>query len=240
MTMQGSPSRRRAGRLGAVLTAVRGRRTARQGSTGWPTELELQAACVAQAELDALYADVPFGLPDEPTPKAGAGASRAFSVDGYGFDAWRTLFTNRQLLALGTFVQETRRLDETMASWPAAWREAVVAMLTPTISRLADRGSLLATWTNDPEKVRSTFARFALPMVWDFVEACPLADRSGGFVQAVEWTAEACEHLLAATHDAPAPACGASAAAPAAADGTPAFDSSATTRPTTTPFPTPT
>ena len=43
-------------------------------------------------------------------------------------------------------------------------------------------------------------------MVWDFVEACPLTDTSGGFIQAVEWTAEVCEHLLAATNDAPAPA----------------------------------
>ena len=113
-----------------------------------------------------------------------------------------------------------------MAAWPAAWREAVVAMLTPTISRLADRGSTLATWTNDPEKVRSTFARFALPMVWDFVEACPLADTSGGFVQAVEWTAEVCEHLLAATPDAPPPAVRrrSAAAAPAAADGDAGFD----------------
>ena len=161
---------------------------------------------MGQADLDTVYADIPFGLPDEPTPKAGVGASRAFSVDGYGFHAWRTVFTNRQLLALGTFAQEIRRLPETMAAWPEAWREAMVASLAPTISRLADRGSSLATWTNDPEKVRSTFARFALPMVWDFVEACPLADTSGGFVQAVEWTAEVCAHLLAATHDAPVPA----------------------------------
>ncbi len=225
MTMQDLRLDGRAGRLGAVLTAV-----VVDGPHGkeyrLPTALELQAARVEQGDVDTLYADIPFGLPDEPTPKAGVGASRAFSVDGYGFDAWRTLFTNRQLLALGTFVQETRRLDETMAAWPAAWREAVVAMLTPTISRLADRGSTLATWTNDPEKVRSTFARFALPMVWDFVEACPLADTSGGFVQAVEWTAEACEHLLAATHDAPAPAVQrrSAAAAPAAVDRDAGFD----------------
>ena len=118
-----------------------------------------------ETELEALYAEIPFGLPDEPTPKAGVGASRAFSVDGYGFDRWRTLFTNRQLLALGTFVQEIRRLSETMADWPEAWREEVVACLTPTISRLADRGSRLATWTNDPEQIRSTFARFALPIL---------------------------------------------------------------------------
>ena len=222
MTMQDLRLDGRAGRLGAVMTAV-----VVDGPHGkeyrLPTALELQAARVEQAELNTLYADVPFGLPNEPTPSQD---NLGMRVPRYGFDAWRTLFTNRQLLALGTFVQETRRLDETMAAWPAAWREAVVAMLTPTISRLADRGSTLATWTNDPEKVRSTFARFALPMVWDFVEACPLADTSGGFIQAVEWTAEACEHLLAATHDAPAPAVQrrSAAAAPAAADGDAGFD----------------
>ena len=106
------------------------------------------------------------------------------------------------------------------------WREAVVANLTPTISRLADRGSSLATWTNNPEKIRSTFARFALPMVWDFAESCPLADTTGGFIQAIEWTSEVCQHLLAAAHDAPAPAVlRQSAAQPqVAADGNEAFD----------------
>ena len=204
-TMQDLRLDGRAGRLDEVMTAV-----VVDGPHGkeyrLPTDLELQAARVEETELEALYADIPFGLPDEPTPKAGVGASRAFSVDGYGFDRWRTLFTNRQLLALGTFVQEIRRLRETMADWPEAWREVVVATLTPTLSRLADRGSRLATWTNDPEKIRSTFARFALPMVWDFVEACPLTDTTGGFIQAVEWTAEVCEHLRAATRHAPAPA----------------------------------
>ena len=205
MTMQDLRLDGRAGRLGEVMTAVvvdgpRGKEYRR------PIARELEAARVDEAEIEALYAELPFGAPDEPTPKAGVGASRAFSVDGYGFDKWRTLFTNRQLLALGTLVQEIRRLPEAMAGWPDTWGEAVVASLAPTISRVADRGSALATWTNDPEKVRSTFARFALPMVWDFVEACPLTDTSGGFIQAVEWTAEVCEHLLAAANGAPAPA----------------------------------
>ncbi len=202
MTMQDLRLDGRAGRLGEVMTAV-----VVDGPHGkeyrLPTALELEAARVDEAEIEALYADIPFGVPDEPTPSA---ENLGMRVPRYGFDRWRTLFTNRQLLALGTLVQEIRRLPETLAGWPEAWREAVVATLTPTISRVADRGSTLATWTNDPEKVRSTFGRFALPMVWDFVEACPLTDTSGGFNQAVEWTAEVCEHLLAATTDAPAPA----------------------------------
>ena len=222
MTMQDLRLDGRAGRLGAVMTAV-----VVDGPHGkeyrLPTALELQAARVEQTDLDTLYANIPFGLPDEPTPSQ---ENLGMRVPRYGFDAWRTLFTNRQLLALGTLVQETRRLDETMAAWPAAWREAVVAMLTSTISRVADRGSTLATWQYDADKIGHTFARFALPMVWDFAESCPLADTSGGFVQAVEWTAEVCEHLLAATPDAPAPTVRrrSAAATPDAGDRDAGFD----------------
>ena len=192
----------RAGRLGERMTAV-----VVDGQRGkeyrLPTAVELAAAEVGDDALAALFADVPHGLPEEPTPKAGIGASRAFSVDGYGFDTWRKLFTNRQLLALGTFVREIRRLP--LDDYPDDWREALIANLAPCVSRLADRGSSLATWTNDPEKIRSTFARFALPIVWDFAESCPLADATGGFVQAVEWTARVVEHLCAAAAGAPEP-----------------------------------
>ncbi len=194
----------RAGRLGARMTAV-----VVDGQRGkeyrLPTDAEIAAAEVAPAELDALYAEIPFGLPEEPTPKAGSGASRAFSVDGYGFRAWRSLFTGRQLLALGTFVREIRALSEELVDYPPAWREALGAHLALTVSRLADRGSSLATWTNDPEKIRSTFARFALPIVWDFAESCPLTDTTGGFIQAVEWIARVAEHTQESVAAAPPP-----------------------------------
>ena len=89
--------------------------------------------------------------------------------------------------------------------YPPEWREALTAFLSLTISRIADRGSSLATWTNDRETTRSTFARFALPMVWDFAESCPLADTTGGFGPSVEWIARVAEHLDDATAGAPMP-----------------------------------
>ena len=195
MTMEDIRYEGRTGRLGAVMTAVVV--TGQKGKEyRLPTACEREASEVTEAQLQALYATIPFGLPEEQTPKAGSGASRAFSVDGYGFDTWRKLFTNRQLLALGEFVRALRSMPGELRTYPTDWAESISGMCLPIISRMADRGSTLATWTNNPEKIRSTFARFALPIVWDFAEYAPLSDTTGGFVQSIDWVAKVCDHLL--------------------------------------------
>ena len=194
MTMQDIRQEGRAGRLGQVMVAV-----VVDGVNGkeyrLPTDHERVLSEVTEDQLQSVYGDIPFGLPEEPTPKGGIGASRAFSVDGYGFDTWRKLFSNRQLLALGEFVRALRELPTELADYPAEWREAIAAMCLPIVSRMADRGSTLATWTNNPEQIRSTFARFALPITWDFSESAPLSDTTGGFVQSVDWVFKVYEHL---------------------------------------------
>ncbi len=193
-----------AGRLGERMTAV-----VVEGQTGkeyrLPTAAEVSAAEVEPTTLETLYAEIPFGVPNErlvaerPSPNS-RGAS---GLPRYGFRTWRTLFTDRQFLALGTFVRAIRHRSAEMRAYPDAWREAIVAYLAPSISRLADRGSAVATWQIDTDKIRNTFARFALPMVWDFAESCPLTDTTGSFVQAVEWIARVVEHAEAATATAP-------------------------------------
>ena len=176
----------RAGRLGAVMTAV-----AVDGPGGkeyrLPTDHERAMAEVTEEQLQALYADIPFGLPEEQTPKAGIGASRAFSVDGYGFDTWRKLFTNRQLLALGSFVLALRRLMQELEDWPENWREALIANLALVNDRLADYSSAICSWHNSGEKLGHTFARFALPIVWDYAEVNPLSNSSGNYLGALDW-----------------------------------------------------
>ena len=98
-------------------------------------------------------------------------------------------------MALGEFTLALRSLTRELADWPEEWSEAITAMCLPIISRMADRGSTVATWTNDRETIRSTFARFALPITWDYSEFAPLADTSGGFSQSVDWVFKVCEHL---------------------------------------------
>ena len=196
----------RAGRLGERMTAV-----VVDGQQGkeyrLPTDTEIEATRVTEDELGRLFSEIPFGLPDEPiSPERPSPNSRGASgLPRYGFCTWRQVFTNRQLLAMGTFIRAIRRCAGEMDAYPETWREALLACLAPSISRLADRSCALATWTSGPEQVSHAFARYALPMVWDFAESCPVANTTGGFIQAVEWIARVVEHAEAAAMAAPTP-----------------------------------
>ena len=189
----------RAGRLGERLTAV-----VVDGQRGkeyrLPTEVELEAAEVSDEALASLFADVPHGLPDEPTPSEDALGMR---VPRYGFDAWRKLFTNRQLFALGTFIREIRRLP--LNDYPDDWREALTAYSSCTLSKLTHYSSAICSWDSGRETLRDTFARFALPMVWDYCEVNPLSQASGGFAGMTDWVARYVDHALAALDAAPLP-----------------------------------
>jgi putative DNA methylase len=206
MTMEDLRLEGRAGRLGAVMTAV-----VMDSPNGkeyrLPTVQEVEMAQAAEAKLDNVFADVPFGLPTEPTPKGGSGASRAFSVDGYGLDQWRKLFTPRQLVGIAGLLKGTRRLQAEFDNhaYPRHVSEAIAAVIATVLDRIADRGSSLCSWTVGWDKIRNTFVRFALPMSWDFAETSVLADASGGYPGGIEWLAQYIEHAAKFAKDAPGP-----------------------------------
>ena len=191
----------RAGRLGERMTAV-----VVDGQQGkeyrLPTDAEIDAATVSEDELEALYGEIPFGMPEEPTPSEKALGMR---VPRYGFDTWRKLFTNRQLLALGGLVRAIRSSAAQMDGYPEEWREAMAANLACILSKLTDYSSSVCSWHNSGEKLRNTFARFALPMVWDYCEVNPLSETSGGFQAMTDWVARYTGHALGALAAASAP-----------------------------------
>ena len=192
MTMEDIRLEGRAGRLSAVMTAV-----VVEGQKGkeyrLPTEYERTVADVTEEKLRALYADIPFGLPDEPLPSKDA---LGFRIPLYGFDTWRKLFTNRQLLSVGRFVLTLRLLMQNLEDCPKFWREALVSILALVNDRLADYSSTSCSWHNTGEKLGHTFARFALPIVWDYTEVNPLSNSSGNFLGALEWVSRCCAHTL--------------------------------------------
>jgi putative DNA methylase len=130
----------------------------------------------------------------------------------YGLSTWGDLFTSRQILALTTFsdlVQEAVKLvkrDAVAQNQPddgvpiaeggaasTAYAESVGVYLACAVSKITNIGSSLASWMSDRGAFRETFARQAIPMVWDFAEANTFADGGGSFEIAIEKGAMAIE-----------------------------------------------
>ena len=192
-----------AGRLGATMTAVvvDGQRGKEYRS---PTKEDVQAVAISDTDLQKVWADIPFGLPVEPTPKREALGN---GITGYGFTTWSSVFNRRQLLTLGTILREVRKCRQELEeeNYPPAWQEAILAYLACALSKLTDYSSSLCTWVIQAEKLGHTFARFALSMVYDYCEVNPLSTRTGGFKAMVEWVARYLARVESTVAVAPSP-----------------------------------
>jgi putative DNA methylase len=76
-----------------------------------------------------------------------------------------------------------------------AYAQAVGVYLAFAVSKLANIGSSIASWMNDRGALRETFARQAIPMVWDFAESNPFADTGGSIDAALDKGAMALRDL---------------------------------------------
>ena len=190
----------KAGRMGARLMAI-----VAEGDRG-----RVYLAPNPEHEAAARKAK-PHDPPETDLPAKALG----FRVQEYGMIKWRDLFTPRQLVALTTFsdlVTEARariRRDASAAgvsddnrpvrdggTGAMAYSEAVGVYLGLSASRAADAWSTIVSWRNGVEATRGTFARQALPMVWDYTEANPFSSSCGNWQGAcLSWVAKALDCL---------------------------------------------
>jgi putative DNA methylase len=179
----------KAGRMGARLMAI-----VAEGDRG-----RVFLSPTPEVEAIALTAEA-HGAPDTDLPAKALG----FRVQEYGMTKWRDLFTLRQLAALTTFsdlAQEARELVQRDAIAAGllnsgtplrdggrdafAYAEAVSVYLAFCVDKMTDTNTLLCSWQVDPPRLRATFGRQALPMVWDYAEANIFGDAAGDFGRCV-------------------------------------------------------
>ena len=170
-------------------------------------------ALVAEGHRRRVYsAPVPQPKPPDPqwSPRIRLPErTLGFRVQRYGMVEWKDLFTDRQLVALSTFSDVLRVLhpmierhalavglagDEVRlrngGSGVTAYADAVVTYLAFVVDRCADYWSTIATWAQGGF-IRSTFARQAIPMVWDYAEVNPFSGSSGNWMGQVAWVRKA-------------------------------------------------
>lgn len=183
----------RAGRIGVTpLAAVvlsnsmRGREYLPVGSFALPD----------QAQCTARLAELAVEPPDELLP---VGDTKNFWAVEYGLTHYRDLFTPRQLLTLCTLASGVRDVYEQMRSEAVdkGQAAAIATALALVIDKVADHCSALCRWIAalSYEGAANTYARQALPMVWDFAEANPFGGSSGDVRKYLKETADLIETL---------------------------------------------
>ena len=132
----------------------------------------------------------PHSVPETNLPEKALG----FSVQIYGMTQHHHLFTSRQLTALTTFsdlISEVRErvkanVIETNREDADDYADTVVTYLAFALDKAADYWSRLCSW-HTGGFIRNTFARQALPMVWDYAECNPFSQSTGNWQACVEW-----------------------------------------------------
>ncbi|PTY07974.1 adenine-specific DNA methylase [Opitutaceae bacterium EW11] len=152
------------------------------------TPTDEAAASAAIAQLSAAKKKLGNNIvPDELIPKErpSPNARGLSPVTRMGVESFGDLFAPRQTLALVTLGHILQRAGDRIER--SDMRQAITVCLALALNRQADALSSFATWASNGEFLRTTFARQALAIVWDFAEVNPLSDSGGNWMGAVEW-----------------------------------------------------
>lgn len=167
--------------MGVVAEGVNGR-------TYLPTD---------DVQINAAAVHKPTDVPVQPL----ANDPRNIWCTIYGLDTFDKLFTNRQLLALTTFsalVAEARAQVEADGG-SVEYAQALSVCLTFVVDKMTDYHSAVCSWNSPGEKMRNTFGRQAIPMVWDYAEANPFCTSSGSYDNMLGWVVKSIDTLPASS-----------------------------------------
>ncbi|MBI5244848.1 MAG: DUF1156 domain-containing protein [Elusimicrobia bacterium] len=119
----------------------------------------------------------------------------------YGMKTWGSLFNPRQLVAMQTFVSCLHEaLEEMKKDIPdEEYSRAVGVYVGLWLSRIAQRSSNVGIWHTSRETLEHPFGRQAIPMTWDYPEANPFSEATGGAEGGVDWMKRVLLHESANT-----------------------------------------
>lgn len=184
----------REGRIGQRLVAVARKVDKRRGRSyrlaGEEDIAGFQKAEMALKELLRTPSPWAFGLswvPQEPSRLVGAGRQQSVEAS-YGFLEWGKFFNSRQLMALCTFGKWVREAYKEIVNQTGDYEfaKAVTTYLGFAVDKMADLLSVLTGWKPNAECPVHLFAHHAIPMLWDYAEANPLAGASASWASQVE------------------------------------------------------
>lgn len=187
-----------AGRMGSVLCAV-AVRTGKGRKFRLPTPTDLVAIETAESEFERLLPEWEAEdiIPDESIPLG----NKTSDPHLYGIRTWRDMYSRRQLLAHGAFVEEYRRLipevRELIADQDRA--EAVLALVGLLQGKAITHNSQQSRWDPGSHKVTNAFERHDFAFRWSTAESDAARSLYQGMLERVIKNVEEITRLLRPT-----------------------------------------
>jgi len=137
-----------------------------------------------QIELD-IMSQVPHDIeaPDEMMQRNSGGGD----TFGWGITKWGQLYTNRQLLAMHSFVNNLTKIKHEINAINNEYYKAISTYLALFVDRMATRLTSFGLWNTKAETLEHAFARQAIPMVLDYPETNPFSQSTGGAYNQLDW-----------------------------------------------------
>lgn len=156
-----------AGRMGSQLYAV-AVRVGKKRAIRAPTETDISAIAAAEREVEKLLDGWLVGgvVPTEEIPRGNDTRPHQ-----YGMELWCKLFSPRQLLVHGAFVEEFQKLiPEVRASGDRERADAVLGLIGMIQGKALNWNAILSSWNVGAMGMRSVFDRHDFAFKWTYAE----------------------------------------------------------------------
>jgi adenine-specific DNA methylase len=163
-----------------------------------PTRDDLDAIAAAEKELAKLRPEWERRnvIPTEKYPETTSDLRPIL----YGMPRWADLFSTRQLLGYGTFVEELKNIrPELVRNEGGDVGEAVIHLLSFIVSKMTNYNSALSLWHAQRSTVANTFNKHDFSFKFTFAEMAPCSS-GAGLAWAISNTTEAFEAIAKLPH----------------------------------------
>jgi putative DNA methylase len=159
-----------AGRMGSQLYAVAVRRSDGTREFRTPSGADLDALEQASKELNRVRASwLQAGV--LPTEEIGPESNYDRGHRLYGIETWASMFSERQLLVHGTYVEEFRAIvGEVKEQLEGERATAVLALLGMTVGKAVNYNAISSSWIVSRQVTRSVFDSHNFAFKWTYAE----------------------------------------------------------------------
>ncbi len=163
------------------------------------------ASVLARVEerLAEITKAVPFGaLNEEVTKTDTSGAGRALTAPLYGFSHWKDYFLPRQMLSIFMLIREINAVKKGLLQegYSKDQADAIISYLSCIMNKVADYNNSFVHWQPQGIKGANFYSRWAIPIMWDFVENNPWGDGSATWLNTIDWILSPLENLEAVSY----------------------------------------